>query len=115
MAFVLLLATATTFTSCSKEETYSFTVPSASILVSMPGETGYTYFDSANIASVDVVSTPKGWTVDNIDLYNSTITVTAPTTCVRAFGTVITGRWRIWTPAIPVCPPLCTIAAAPSP
>lgn len=80
MAFVLLLATATTFTSCSKEETYSFTVPSASILVSMPGETGYTYFDSANIASVDVVSTPKGWTVDNIDLYNSTITVTAPTT-----------------------------------
>lgn len=63
---------------CKKEETYSFNVPSGSILVAMPGATGTTSFDSFNIASIGVTSTPEGWTVDDIDLYNGTITVTAP-------------------------------------
>ncbi len=67
-------------TSCKKEETYSFKVPSGSILVSMPGATGTTSFDSFNIASIGVTSKPEGWTVDDIDLYNGTITVTAPST-----------------------------------
>ena len=65
-------------TSCKKEETYSFVVPSGSILVSMPGEEGTTSFDSFNIASIDVPDYPKGWEIVNIDLYNSTITVKAP-------------------------------------
>lgn len=65
-------------TSCKKEETYSFVVPSGSILVSMPGATGTTSFDSFNIASIGVSSQPQGWTIDDIDLYNGTITVTAP-------------------------------------
>ena len=46
-------------TSCKKEETYSFAVPSGSILVSMPGEEGTTSFDSFNIASIGVSSTPQ--------------------------------------------------------
>ena len=64
--------------SCSKDETYRFSVPSGSILVSMPGATGTTSFDSFNIASIGVTSQPEGWTIDDIDLYNGTITVTAP-------------------------------------
>ena len=65
-------------TSCKKEETYSFVVPSGSILVSMPGEEGTTSFDSFNIASIGVSSTPQGWEVVNINLYDGTITVKAP-------------------------------------
>ena len=65
-------------TSCKKEETYSFAVPSGSILVSMPGEEGTTSFDSFNIASIGVSSTPQGWEVVNINLYDGTITVKAP-------------------------------------
>ncbi len=68
------------FTSCSREETNSLVVPSQSILVAAPGDTGSTTFDSRNISSLVPVSTPKGWTIDNIDMYTSTITVTAPST-----------------------------------
>ena len=53
---------------CSKDQTYSLKVPSESILVSMPGDTGSTNFDSQNITSITVTSTPEGWTVDNIDI-----------------------------------------------
>ncbi|MBO7199160.1 MAG: hypothetical protein J6V26_03915 [Alistipes sp.] len=64
--------------SCSREESNSLEVPSQSILVAMPGQTGTTSFDSSNITSITVTSTPAGWTVNSIDMYASTITVTAP-------------------------------------
>lgn len=64
--------------SCSKDATNSFIVPSESILLKMPGESGTTDFNSHNITSVVVASSPKGWIVDNIDMYAGTITVTAP-------------------------------------
>ena len=66
-------------TSCEKSETSSFAVPSESILVRMPGDSGTTNFDSSNIASIEVTSIPKGWVVNDINLYEGTITVTAPT------------------------------------
>lgn len=78
IALILLLGVTLTSTSCSKEEVNSFAVPAGSILVSMPGESGYTTFDTFNIASIVPASVPKGWSVDNIDLYKGTITVTAP-------------------------------------
>ncbi len=65
--------------SCSREESNTLVVPSQSILVAMPGQTGTTSFDSRNITSIVATSTPAGWTVNNIDMYTSTITVTAPT------------------------------------
>ena len=77
---IMALASAVVVSSCSRKETNTLEVPSQSILVSMPGQTGTTTFDSRNITSLEVVSTPKGWTVDNIDMYASTITVTAPST-----------------------------------
>lgn len=66
-------------TSCEKSETSLFAVPSESILVKMPGDSGTTNFDSSNIASIEVTSIPKGWVVNDINLYEGTITVTAPT------------------------------------
>lgn len=65
--------------SCSREETNDLVVPSESILVAMPGQSGTTSFDSSNITSIEATSVPEGWVVNNIDMYASTITVTAPT------------------------------------
>lgn len=64
--------------SCEKTETKEFVVPSGSILLTMPGQTGSTTFDSHNITSIRVASCPEGWTVDGIDMYSGVITVTAP-------------------------------------
>lgn len=64
--------------SCSKKEVKSFVVPAEAILVSMPGQSGTTSFKSYNITSVTATSIPSGWSVDDIDMYEQTITVTAP-------------------------------------
>ena len=77
---IVTLATAVVASSCSREETNTLVVPSQSILVAMPGQTGTTTFDSRNITSLEVVSVPEGWVVDKIDMYAATITVTAPST-----------------------------------
>lgn len=76
-AIVALVAT-TIATSCSREETHDLAVPSHSILVSMPGESGTTSFDSSNITSLEPTTVPKGWSVKEINMYAATITVTAP-------------------------------------
>ncbi len=75
---VAILAFVGIMTSCSQKETNSLNVPSKSILVSMPGETGSTTFDSSNITSLVPISTPKGWVINDINMYTETITVTAP-------------------------------------
>lgn len=80
IALLVSLIAGISLLSCEKAETSSFVVPSGSILLSMPGQTGTTTFTSYNIASIGVGSVPKGWEVDNIDLYTGTITVTAPST-----------------------------------
>ena len=67
---ITLLLIGCAIVACSKDQTYSLKVPSESILVSMPGDTGSTNFDSQNITSITVTSTPEGWTVDNIDMYS---------------------------------------------
>lgn len=77
IALVVVLS-AMAFVSCSKKEVKSFVVPAEAILVSMPGESGTTSFESYNITSVTATSIPSGWRVDEIDMYEQTITVTAP-------------------------------------
>ncbi|MDE6140189.1 MAG: hypothetical protein K2F95_04485 [Alistipes sp.] len=67
-----------TFVSCDKSETKEFVVPSGSILLTMPGQTGTTTFNTHNITSIRVSSYPEGWTIDAIDMYKGEITVTAP-------------------------------------
>ena len=73
-----MLFAAAVASSCSKEETKSFVVPAEGILVAKPGDSGTTSFDSSNITSISATSTPAGWIIDEIDMYNGTITVTAP-------------------------------------
>ena len=63
---------------CSKDESNMLQVPSGSIIVPDAGLQGSTTFDSRNISSIRVLSTPKGWSVDAIDMYDGIITVTAP-------------------------------------
>lgn len=75
---LLMLGIGSLLGSCSKEETYIFTVPSKSILVSKPGDVGTTSFDSYNIASISATSIPEGWELVDINLYDGTITVKAP-------------------------------------
>lgn len=53
-------------------------VPSGSIIVPDAGMQGSTTFDSRNISSIKSTSVPEGWSLDNIDMYEGTITVTAP-------------------------------------
>ncbi len=67
-----------TLVSCEKSETKEFVVPSGSILLTMPGQTGSTTFNTQNITSIRVSSYPDGWTVDDIDMHAGVITVTAP-------------------------------------
>jgi uncharacterized protein (TIGR02145 family) len=78
-ALTLVLTTVALW-SCSKSETYSLNVPAKGIIVAKPGDSGTTTFDSSNITSITATSVPKGWTVDNIDMYKGTITVTSPST-----------------------------------
>ena len=79
-ALLLALSLTIVITSCHKESTLSFDVPSQSILLSKPGESGYTTFNTHNITSITVASKPTGWIIDNIDLYRGIISVTAPST-----------------------------------
>lgn len=78
-ALTLVLTTVALW-SCSKSETYSLNVPAKGIIVAKPGDSGTTTFDSSNITSITATSVPKGWTVDSIDMYKGTITVTSPST-----------------------------------
>ena len=80
-ALTLVLTTVALW-SCSKSETYSLNVPAKGIIVAKPGDSGTTTFDSSNITSITATSVPKGWTVDSIDMYKGTITVTSPSTLI---------------------------------
>ena len=77
---IIIAAIAIFCVGCKKEGTQSFTVPSEGILIEFAhaGDTGTTTFQSHNISAIDVTSTPKGWSVVDIDMYTKTITVKSP-------------------------------------
>ena len=79
---VAVVAVAIMFSGCEKSEELSFDVPSDSILIEFEhaGDVGTTSFASHNISAVNVVSTPTGWEVTDIDMYAKTITVQSPAT-----------------------------------
>lgn len=79
---VAVVAVAIMFSGCKKSEELSFDVPSDSILIEFEhaGDVGTTSFASHNISAVNVVSTPTGWEVTDIDMYAKTITVQSPAT-----------------------------------
>lgn len=80
LTFIVAVATTLSFGACKKSEIYSLSVPANGIIVSKPGDSGTTTFDSSNITSITATSIPKGWVVDNINMYEGTITVTSPST-----------------------------------
>lgn len=65
-------------TACNKPETNLFEIPSGSILLNKPGDSGSTNFNTYNITSIKVASKPAGWSIDDIDLYTGIISVTSP-------------------------------------
>lgn len=74
----LIIVLSLTLIGCSKEESSLLEVPSGSIIVHREGDSGVTTFDSRNLTSLTPTSVPNGWSVDNIDMYKGTITVTSP-------------------------------------
>jgi hypothetical protein len=65
LALIFTTAATLSFVSCSKSEEYSLSVPAKGIIVSKPGDSGTTTFNSSNITSITTTSVPKGWTVEN--------------------------------------------------
>lgn len=66
---------------CKKSETMDFDVPSESILFEFGGYDidGTTTFSSENVSTVSVGSTPSGWEIVAVDMYEKSITVHSPT------------------------------------
>ena len=77
-SIILFVSLCVALAACSKEESNVLQVPSGSIIVPDAGMQGSTTFDSRNITSIKSTSVPEGWSLDNIDMYEGTITVTAP-------------------------------------
>ena len=66
---------------CKKSETMDFDIPSESILFEFGGYDidGTTTFSSENVSTVSVGSTPSGWEIVAVDMYEKSITVHSPT------------------------------------
>lgn len=77
-AVLVVMTCVATLSSCHTNEKYEFEF-------SMPGQVVTTFgakvvvpFKAVNISSISVTATPSGWSVESIDLVNSTLTVVAP-------------------------------------
>ncbi len=77
VAVIAIICTAM-FSSCTTDEKYDFAFELPGRIVTELNETVVIPFTACNITSVSVTSKPDGWTVDNVDLVNWTITVTSP-------------------------------------
>ena len=75
---VAMMIASVAFVSCKTEEVYDFEFKLPGSVVTEFEETIVLPFKARNIVSVSVSARPKGWTIDDIDLINSTITITAP-------------------------------------
>lgn len=82
LAAVVVASFAVLAMGCKKEGVEIFEVPSESILIEVDhaGDKGTTTFKSHNISAITVADTPKGWSVDNINMYEKSITVQSPKT-----------------------------------
>ena len=64
--------------SCTTNEKYDFSFTLPGHIVTELESTVVIPITARNITSVSVTSTPKGWTVEDVDLQNWTVTVKAP-------------------------------------
>lgn len=77
-AAAVVTACAATLWSCTTEEEYDFSFTLPGHIVTELESTVVIPFTAYNITSISVTATPKGWTVEDIDLQSWTITVKAP-------------------------------------
>ncbi len=89
-----ILASATlcvaALSSCKGEdEVYDFEFNIPGSIVAEPGATTTMPFTARNITSVSVSSTPKGWSVENIDMKNWVVTIKAPAKYSSEDGSVV--------------------------
>lgn len=75
---MVVMLCVTTLCSCDKEEKYDFKFEAPGRIYAQVGSTQVIPFIAQNISSMSVTAQPKGWTVDEVDMQNWTITVTAP-------------------------------------
>ena len=75
--------------SCTTDEKYDFTFELPGRIVTRLNETVVIPFTARNITSVSVTSKPAGWTVEDVDLINWTITVKSPESYADADNDVV--------------------------
>ena len=73
-----LMVASVAFVSCETKEVYDFEFDMPGSIVTEFEKTIDIPFTARNIVSVSVSARPKGWIIDDIDLVNSIITITAP-------------------------------------
>lgn len=74
----VVMVASTVLVSCTTEEKYDFEFDIPGSIVTEFSKTIVVPFTARNIVSVSVSDRPKGWSVDDVDLMNSTVTITAP-------------------------------------
>ena len=73
-----LMVASVAFVSCETKEVYDFEFDMPGSIVTEFEKTMEIPFTARNIVSVSVSARPKGWTINNVDLVKSVISVTAP-------------------------------------
>lgn len=74
----MVIACVVMFSSCHTNEEYEFEFSMPGQVVTKPGATVIVPFKAVNISSVSITESPAGWTVGEVDLVKSTVTITAP-------------------------------------
>ncbi|MCM1532936.1 MAG: hypothetical protein NC114_11810 [Ruminococcus flavefaciens] len=77
------------FSSCTTDEKYDFSFELPGRIVTQLDATVVIPFTARNITSVSVTSKPSGWTVEDVDLLNWTLTVKAPSSYTADDDTVV--------------------------
>lgn len=77
-ALMVVIMCVTALCSCNKGEEYDFKFEMPGRIYGELGSTQKISFVAHNISSLTVTTYPEGWSVDEVDMKNWTITVTAP-------------------------------------
>ncbi|MBR4994902.1 MAG: hypothetical protein IKY82_02445 [Alistipes sp.] len=73
-----VFAAAMLLVSCDTKEKYDFEFDMPGSIVTEFDKTLVIPFTARNIVSISVSARPKGWTIENVDIVNSTITIKSP-------------------------------------
>lgn len=77
-AAAVAMISLSTFTACTSDEEYELFFEMPGQITTELNKTLVVPFNSRNITSITVTSYPNGWTIENVDLVEKTITITSP-------------------------------------